>query len=41
MCSFFLLVLLCGAFIAHPEDTPTFLEEKLREKMTKGLDTFL
>ncbi|KAM7055747.1 LOW QUALITY PROTEIN: F-box and leucine-rich repeat protein 13 [Acridotheres tristis] len=33
-----LQLLLCGVFIAHPEDSLTFLDEKLREIMAKRLD---
>ncbi|KAM6287700.1 F-box and leucine-rich repeat protein 13 [Spheniscus humboldti] len=34
-------VLLCGVIVMHPEDPLTFLEEKLREIMEKGLDGVL
>ncbi|KAM6293071.1 LOW QUALITY PROTEIN: F-box and leucine-rich repeat protein 13 [Porphyrio hochstetteri] len=33
--------LLCGVIVSHPEDPLTFLEEKLREIMEKGLDAVL
>ncbi|XP_074726008.1 F-box and leucine-rich repeat protein 13 [Strix uralensis] len=34
-------VLLCGVIVMRPEDPLTFLEEKLREIMEKGLDAVL
>ncbi|GAB0175716.1 dynein regulatory complex subunit 6 [Grus japonensis] len=34
-------MLLCGVIVMRPEDPLTFLEEKLREIMEKGLDAVL
>uniref|UniRef100_A0A663LS53 F-box and leucine rich repeat protein 13 n=1 Tax=Athene cunicularia TaxID=194338 RepID=A0A663LS53_ATHCN len=39
--NFFLQVLLCGVIVMRPEDPLTFLEEKLRGIMEKGLDAVL